>query len=205
MEQEKLYGINLLEFGNTIQIAGILMNGPMGTYLIPLPEEEISDPVPLPFDLDEWKIFLRQTDLQEVEVLANDGDGLKKAILRKSSRQIDAGVTWRVFKRDEYTCRYCGKDDVPLTIDHLVLWEKGGPTIEDNLVSSCKKCNKKRGNMEYKDWLESDYYKRVSKNLPEEVRELNCVVKFTLSGIPIKHHIISRGSKKKKGRGHGGK
>jgi 5-methylcytosine-specific restriction endonuclease McrA len=130
--------------------------------------------------------------------LVDDKNGLKKAILRKSTRQIDAGVSWRVFKRDEYTCRYCGKDDVPLTVDHLVLWEKGGPTIEDNLVACCKKCNKKRGNMKYEDWLVSDYYKKVSKNLSAEIRELNCVTKFSLSTIPIKYHVISRGSKKNK-------
>ena len=149
METKELHGLNLLEFGNTIQIAGIIMNSPDTSYLIPLPDENILDTVSLPLNSEEWKTFLRQTDILEVEVLANDGDGLKKAILRKSTRQVDAKISWAVFKRDEYACRYCGRDDVPLTVDHLVTWEEGGPTIEENLLSSCKNCNKKRGNMSY--------------------------------------------------------
>lgn len=198
METKELHGVDLLEFGNTIQIAGIIMNSADKSYLIPLPDEELLTSTELPFNLDEWKVFLRQTDLQEVGVLANDGDGLKKAILRKSARQVDAGVTWRVFKRDNYTCRYCGKDDVPLTIDHLILWEKGGPTIEENLNTSCKKCNKKRGNKEYSEWLESPYYKKVSKNLSHIIKELNHNIRATLSEIPTRYHITSRGGKKRK-------
>jgi len=198
MEEQILHGLSLLEFGNTIQIAGIIMNSADKSYLIPLPDDEILDITTLPLNSEEWKIFLRQTDILEVEVLADDGDGLKKAILRKSARQVDAGVTWRVYKRDGYACRYCGKDDLPLTIDHLVLWEDGGPTIEENLLSSCKKCNKKRGNQKYADWLESDRYKKVSVNLDEVARMMNYDVQFTLRDITRRLHITTRGSKGKK-------
>lgn len=200
METKELHGLNLLEFGDTIQIAGIIMNSSDKSYLIPLPNDEILDITTLPLNSEEWKIFLRQTDILEVEVLADDGDGLKKAILRKSARQVDAGVTWRVYKRDEYKCRYCGKDDLPLTIDHLVLWEDGGPTIEENLLSSCKKCNKKRGNMSYADWLESDRYKKVSVNLDETIKMMNRDILYTLKDIPRRVHITTRGKKKKKNR-----
>ena len=200
METKELLGLNLLEFGNTIQISGIIMNSADKSYLIPLPDDEILDSVTLPLNSADWKIFLRQTDILEVEVLANDEGKLKKAILRKSARQVDAKISWIVFKRDGYACRYCGRDDVPLTIDHLVLWEEGGPTIEENLLSSCKRCNKKRGSMSYADWLESKRYKDVSQNLSNEVKQLNHDIQFTLGEISIRVHITTRGSKGKKKR-----
>lgn len=50
-----------------------------------------------------------------------------------------------VFKRDGYTCQYCG-DKNELTIDHLIPKAKGGKTIWNNLVTACKKCNSSKGN-----------------------------------------------------------
>ena len=199
METTEIQGLNLLKFGNTIQIAGIVMNSDDTSFLISLPDEDILDAsVSLNLNSEEWKIFLRQTDILETEVLADDDGKLKKAILRKSARQVDAKISWIVFKRDGYACRYCGRDDVPLTIDHLVLWEDGGPTIEENLLSSCKKCNKKRGSQLYSDWLESKRYENVSQNLSDEVKKLNNEIQFTLDTIPRRVHIVSRGSKSKK-------
>ena len=82
--------------------------------------------------------------LLEAQTQAEDGT-LTKAILRKTARQIEASVSWQVWRRDGCRCRYCGRDNVPLTVDHLVRWEEGGPSTEENLVSSCKKCNQSQG------------------------------------------------------------
>jgi len=198
MQILKLEEMDLLEIGNTIQISGMMMNGGGTSFLIPLPDEDFHKLVVLDMDVEDWKTFLRQTDILETEVLMEDANGFKKAILRKSTRQIDSKVSWKVFKRDGYTCRYCGRDDVPLTVDHLVLWENGGPTIEENLVSACKKCNKTRGNTEYEHWLESDYYQRVSQNLPKEIVHKNIEVVEKLPYIPIQIHKPSRKKKKKR-------
>jgi len=200
-----MHGIPLLEIGNTIQISGVLFSGADKHYLIPFPEEhnneiEWTDCKILKPTLEEWKTLLRQTDLLETEVLANDNHGLIKAILRKSQRQIDQKVAWNVYRRDGYKCRYCGRDTVPLTVDHLVLWEVGGPSIEENLLSSCKNCNKARGNMEYSDWLKSEFYLNVSKGLDDEVIMNNQLLVETLKDIPVRVHKMSRGSKKKKRR-----
>ena len=50
-----------------------------------------------------------------------------------------------VFIRDEFTCQYCGRDNVELTIDHVVPKSRGGPHSWDNLVSACKVCNHRKG------------------------------------------------------------
>ena len=143
--------------------------------------------------LDEWQQFIRQTDIMEASVLTEGPDGkVIKSIVRKSARQISQHVSWAVYRRDGYRCRYCGRDDVPLTVDHLVLWEEGGPSTEANLVASCKRCNKTRGNTQYTDWLNHPYYQRVSKNLTATVRQDNLDLVATLDGIPRMLHKPSK-------------
>lgn len=53
-----------------------------------------------------------------------------------------------LFRRDLFVCAYCGKSsgDHELTKDHIVPISKKGPTSWMNCVTSCKKCNGKKGN-----------------------------------------------------------
>lgn len=173
----QLSDLDLRKFGNTIQLAGAVYTGEGKTYLCMCPNEdapEKEDIEVLLMDSDEWKEFLRQSDFLEVEVLAKAADGtVTKAIARKSQRQIDQVISWNVYRRDKYQCRYCGRGDVPLTVDHIICWEAGGPTTEENLVAACKKCNRTRGDMPYCEWILSPYYKEVSRNLEEMVRAEN--------------------------------
>jgi len=187
----KLDDLNLLEFGNTIQPVGSIWASEDKTYLCMFPgEQELSIPVDqLNMTTEEWVKFLRQTDILETEVLATAADGkITKAILRKSARQISQHISWEVFRRDGYACRYCGRDNAPLTVDHLVTWEEGGPSVPENLVASCKKCNKVRGNTPYAEWLQHDYYKKVCVNLSTMTQEDNTKLLATLKDIPRMVH-----------------
>jgi 5-methylcytosine-specific restriction endonuclease McrA len=186
--------INLLSVGNTIQLTGAIWEGEGRAYLCYLPDHDPETALHhLPMSTEEWVRFLRQTDFLETEVLAKAKDGsLTKAILRKSQRQIDQIIQWKVWKRDAFRCRYCANADVPLTVDHLVLWEEGGPTIEGNLVASCRKCDKSRGNLQYADWLRMPFYRRVSAELTEEARQANAALVGTLDAIPRRYHVHSR-------------
>ena len=51
-----------------------------------------------------------------------------------------------VFRRDNYTCQYCGKMDGGLTVDHVIPRHYGGKTTWDNIVCSCIKCNSRKAN-----------------------------------------------------------
>lgn len=200
----RLDEVNLLEFGHTIQMVGGVYAGKGKLYLTLFPDElgevspgatfrqgdgDVDEVVTLDMNLDDWTRFLQQTDLLETEILTKATDGkLAKAIVRKSQRQISQGVSWAVYKRDGYKCRYCAVDDVPLTVDHLVLWEEQGPSVPANLVSSCRKCNKTRGNAQYAAWLEHPYYKRVSRNLDAATRQANLALVGTLDAIPRLTH-----------------
>lgn len=146
----------------------------------PTEEEEM-----LSMTLTEWTQFLQQTDRLEVMAKVVDEDGkVMKAMVRKSQRQISQAVSWAVYKRDGYRCRYCNKDGIPLTVDHLVLWEEGGPSIEANLVAACRKCNKVRGNKPYNEWLLHPHYRRVSRFLSHDQRTANAALATTLDSIP---------------------
>ena len=194
----KFSELNLLSIGNTIQMAGAVFSGEGKTFLCFFPGEaegleSFDDFYPLEMDRAEWETFLRQTDVMETEVIGRAKDGtLAKVMLRKSARQVDQHVSWAVFRRDGYACRYCGKADVPLTVDHLVTWEDGGPSTEANMVSSCKKCNKTRGNLPYAEWLGHPRYAAQAAGLPEDVRRANEDVALTLAAIPRKAHVASR-------------
>ena len=169
-----------------MQLAGAVYAGQGRTLVLLLPDEKAgAAPEPVELDVEGWKALLRQTDLLEVSVLTQGpGGDLGRTILRKSQRQVDQNVSWRVFRRDQYRCRYCGADDVPLTVDHLVVWEEGGPSIEENLVSSCRRDNKERGSLPYKDWLDHPHYLKVSRRLPREVLLRNQALVATLDAIP---------------------
>jgi hypothetical protein len=190
----RLQDLNLYNIGNTIQITGIIYGGEGKTYLVYLPGEKTDLPkVELEMGLEEWLKFLHQTDVLEVEVWEKASDGkLAKAVHRKSQRQIDTRVQWNVFRRDAYRCRYCGKDDVPLTVDHLVPWEQGGPSVPENLVAACKNCNKTRGNADYDRWLASDDYKRRSVALSPSDKARNLAMLDVINHIPRMEHKRDR-------------
>lgn len=51
----------------------------------------------------------------------------------------------RVYRRDNYECVYCGSKK-ELTLDHVLPKSRGGRNDWNNLVTSCTKCNTKKGN-----------------------------------------------------------
>jgi hypothetical protein len=202
----KFEDLNLLSIGNTIQLVGAVYAGEGQTICVMVPGEElpmgeireIEFPAvdELKMSHAEWKKFLRQTDILEVEALVEDPEnkGYAKAIIRKTGRQIDQNTSWKVYRRDGFMCRYCGRQggEIPLTVDHLVTWEDGGPSTEENLVAACKKCNKTRGNMPYAKWLNDPYYKRVSRGLIMKAVEDNLALVQKLDRIERRPHKRSR-------------
>jgi len=193
MEEIKFSDIELLDVGSTIFLTGSIWSGNGKSYLCLFPEQELEKEISvLKMTLEEWGKFIRQSDILETEILEHGPDKVTKAIIRKSQRLIDARVAWKVYRRDNYHCRYCGNNGVPLTVDHLMLWEDGGPTVERNLLTSCRKCNKKRGKTQYSDWLNSEYYKRVSENLSDEIKKENQNIVLLLDTIDKVNNIRSR-------------
>lgn len=57
-------------------------------------------------------------------------------------------LRFEVFKRDSFTCQYCGRSapDVVLQADHIHPVSKGGDDDAMNLVTSCWECNSGKSN-----------------------------------------------------------
>lgn len=185
MEIINIADINLLDLGNTIQLGGMIWVGPQVSFITQVPQrqDDLSQLKLLPMTLADWERFLRQVDIIETEIFDGDSSGLTKKLVRKSQRQIDSYVQWGVFQRDHYTCRYCGRTGIPLSVDHIILWEENGPTIPDNLLAVCKACNRDRGRMQYEDWINSPLYTKKSQNLPQEVKDANRAIIFVLDHL----------------------
>lgn len=61
----------------------------------------------------------------------------------KTRKPIPQGVRFNVLRRDNFTCRYCGRSSpaVILHLDHVKAHTHGGADVEANLVTSCLDCN----------------------------------------------------------------
>ncbi len=181
VQRMKLSDLNIHDIGNTIQMVGAIFSGKGNQFLCILPDEsgqEFDNIEILEMSPEEWNKFLHQTDHLEVEMTqAEETTGkIMKAIVRKSQRQIDQSISWNVYRRDGFKCRYCGSEKVPMTVDHIICWEDGGPSTENNLVTACRKCNRSRGNLPYADWLVSPYCLKISRNLTSVERYNNTAI-----------------------------
>jgi hypothetical protein len=60
---------------------------------------------------------------------------------------ISKKLRFEIFKRDSFTCQYCGKKapDVILQCDHIKPVAEGGTTDILNLLTSCVECNSGKG------------------------------------------------------------
>ena len=58
-----------------------------------------------------------------------------------------------IFKRDDYTCVYCGYNDMrAMTLDHVIPKSKGGEDTWENLVTACRGCNSEKDNLTIEEW-----------------------------------------------------
>lgn len=60
---------------------------------------------------------------------------------------ITAKCRFEIFKRDGFTCTYCGArpPDVVLNIDHIIAVVNGGDNNPNNLTTACSTCNIGKG------------------------------------------------------------
>lgn len=76
----------------------------------------------------------------------------KEIKVKRTPRQINLRLRWKILKRDNFSCNKCGnspaKDpNVELHVDHIIPWSKGGETVIENLETLCSDCNLGKSNL----------------------------------------------------------
>lgn len=89
---------------------------------------------------------------------------------------ITKKMRFRVFKRDGFTCQYCGRKppEVVLEIDHMIPVSANGDNSFDNLLSACFDCNRGKSNEALSELPATIAHNlEVIKERQEQVREYN--------------------------------
>jgi hypothetical protein len=85
-------------------------------------------------------------------------------------KTIPQSIRFEVFKRDLFTCQYCGKKapEAILEIDHIVPISKGGDNSIENLVSACRECNGGKSDKKLSELSEVEKSRRQIEDLQEK-------------------------------------
>lgn len=98
-------------------------------------------------------------DHPEIFRLANPNTIIHRPSIIRVPKYINLDITRvpfsrdNVFKRDNYTCVYCGEDDArAMTLDHVYPKSKGGVDSFENCVTACKPCNGDKDDLTVAEW-----------------------------------------------------
>lgn len=114
----------------------------------------------IPLSVVSWQTAIRLVTTDKVRVLENYDNWIVRSPSTsmhvpsivitsdyiKWNRQVKYSRN-NIYLRDGYACQYCGKTPpiAYLTLDHVLPKAKGGKTNWNNIVTSCQKCNSKKG------------------------------------------------------------
>lgn len=95
-------------------------------------------------------------------------------------KPISKKMRFEVFKRDNFTCQYCGRHapDVVLECDHIKPVAEGGKNTVLNLVTSCFDCNRGKGKRTLSDNSEIDKQFDQMVVLNERREQLHMMLKW---------------------------
>lgn len=171
----------------------------MGVHVVLTVEQSLGDNCHSSFDMGNGKAAVYDVDLDKMELsedyrvlmgvtmekycpkchkiyenmkdkfCSNCGTKLKS---REKRKPIPPELRHKVFVRDGYRCRECGKSnkETSLEIDHIFPLSKGGPTTEENLQVLCTECNRAKKDDEWKD-EEIDVCRNALSNLENQLHE----------------------------------
>lgn len=89
-------------------------------------------------------------------------------------------LRFEVFKRDAFTCQYCGKKapDVVLEVDHIKPVSKGGKNELLNLVTACFECNRGKRNIELSDRQELEVQRKRLEELNAKREQMKMMLEW---------------------------
>lgn len=106
---------------------------------------------------------------------------------------IGKKLKFEVFKRDKFTCQYCGRaaPDVILHVDHIKPVVKDGDNNITNLITSCADCNLGKGKTELSDDAVILKQKKQLDALQERREQLEMVYEWQKSLLTIQEDELN--------------
>lgn len=113
---------------------------------------------------------------------------------RTARQAISKETRFEVFKRDSFTCQYCGRasPDVILNIDHIQPVSKDGDNSITNLITACFDCNNGKRDKELRDDSVVKKQKRMLDELQERREQLSMMMDWQRSLNSIEEETIEQ-------------
>ena len=107
---------------------------------------------------------------------------------------IGKRLRFEVFKRDAFTCQYCGRKapDVILHLDHVMPRVDGGADDLLNLITSCIDCNLGKGRKPLSDETALDRQRRQLEELQERREQIEMMVEWQRSLLQLADDTLER-------------
>lgn len=107
-------------------------------------------------------------------------------------KSVSPKVRFEVFKRDSFTCQYCGKKapDVILECDHIKPVATGGDNDILNLATSCRECNAGKGARELTDSQAIEAQRAQLEELEERRQQMEWVVQWRDELRDLEDHAV---------------
>lgn len=100
-------------------------------------------------------------ELEAAGVFSREGETIICARLRdepfpyelRPPRHVWAEIRSSIFRRDDFTCSYCGERGGRLECDHIIPVSAGGSHEPTNLTTACFGCNRAKGARSPSEWI----------------------------------------------------
>lgn len=108
-------------------------------------------------------------------------------------KPITKTTRFEVFKRDSFTCQYCGRKapDVLLVIDHIEPVSKGGTNDILNLITACRDCNSGKSDRQLSDTTVLDKQRQQLEELQERKEQIEMLFQWQKGLLNLDDQIIT--------------
>jgi len=105
---------------------------------------------------------------------------------------VRKSVRFEVFKRDSFTCQYCGakSPDVVLEIDHITPVSDGGTNDILNLVAACRSCNAGKSDRRLSDSSAIEMRRSQLEDLEERRQQLEMLHQWHMSLVDLNDQAV---------------
>jgi len=109
-------------------------------------------------------------------------------------KQISKSTRFEIFKRDSFTCQYCGRKapDVLLVIDHIKPVAKGGANDFLNLITACKDCNAGKSDRQLSDSTTLEKQRQQLEDLQERKEQIAMMFQWQKGLLNLDDQVIQQ-------------